>query len=429
MRYIFFTIILFRFFTFYGQNSFAESTVYYNNIYNDKIKTVQLYKEGWNLSNPVIKLKEREKLVLDFDLLDDQAETYYYTFIHCDKDWKKSDIFINDYLDGYPENPVEDYERSFNTTVGYYHYRVSFPNDRINFNLSGNYIVIVYPAGQPEEPVLTQRFVISEDVVRINISAHRPLMTKENDAYQQIDFNVSYPGLSLIDPQKNVYATILQNGRWDNAKTNLKADFIGNNELKYNSLSDANIFDGGNEFRYFDMKSIHYQSEFIRKIEYTSPNYNVFLTPSESREFKPYFFWKDFNGKYYIAIQEGKRFDTDADYLYVYFTLVSKQMIPGGNIYVSGGLNNWVLDKNNLMTYNQARGEYECTMLLKQGWYNYEYVLLNDKSKEATSSVIEGSHYQTENDYQVFIYYRNPASRYDRVIGSVTTNTLNKSVN
>ena len=188
MRYILVTIIVFRFFTFYGQKSFAESTVYYNNVYNDKIKTVQLYMEGWNLSYPVIKLKEREKLVLHFDLLDSQAESYYYTFIHCDKDWKKSDIFPNDYLDGYPENPIEEYERSFNTTVGYYHYQVSFPNDRITFNLSGNYIVIVYPAGQPEEPVLTQRFIISENAARIKISTHRPLMTKDNDAFQQIDF-------------------------------------------------------------------------------------------------------------------------------------------------------------------------------------------------------------------------------------------------
>ena len=125
--------------------------------------------------------------------------------------------------------------------------------------------------------------------------------------FSRLISTVSHTGLSLNDPQRNVYATILQNGRWDNAKTNLKADFIGNNELKYNSLSDINIFQGGNEFRYFDIKSIRYQSEFIRKIEFASPNYNVFLTPSESREFKPYFFWKDFNGKYFIASQEGKK--------------------------------------------------------------------------------------------------------------------------
>ena len=81
-----------------GQQTYTDSLIYSNHIFNEKIKTVQLYKEGWNLSYPVIKLNSSEKLILHFDLLDDQAETYYYTFIHCDKDWNKSDIFPNDYL-------------------------------------------------------------------------------------------------------------------------------------------------------------------------------------------------------------------------------------------------------------------------------------------------------------------------------------------
>ena len=112
----------------------------------------------------------------------------------------------------------------------------------------------------------------------------------------------------------------------------------------------------------------------MKRIDFVIPNYNVYLHPSENREFKPYFYWQDFNGKFYVAYQEGQKPDIDADYIYVYFTLPSKQIIAGGNIYVSGALNNWAFNKNNLMTYNSDRSEYECTMLLKQGWYNYEYV-------------------------------------------------------
>ena len=254
-------------------------------------------------------------------------------------------------------------------------------------------------------------------------------MTKDNNASQQVDFTVNYSSLNINDPYRNVYAFILQNGRWDNAKKNLKPDFYGNNELKYNSLSDKNIFHGGNEYRYFDTKSIRYQTEYVKKIDFLTPNYNVYLYPSENREFKPYFYWKDFNGKYFIAFQEGKNPDVDADYVYVYFTLPSKQMQSGGNMYVSGGLNNWSFDKNNLMTYNQERAEYECTMLLKQGWYNYEYVFLRDGSTDGTASIFEGSHYETENDYMVLVYYRNPRERYDRVLGSFTANTLNRIAN
>ncbi|HUX57443.1 MAG TPA: DUF5103 domain-containing protein [Bacteroidales bacterium] len=412
-----------------GQDFFSDSFIYTNHIFNEKIKTVQLYKEGWNLSYPILKLNSNEKLILHFDLLNDQAETYYYTFFHCDKDWRKSDIFPNDYLDGYSENPIEEYEASFNTTVNYYHYKLIFPNDRVSLKLSGNYIINIFPADKPGEPVITQRFIITEDAVKINVTAHRPLMTRDNNTHQQVDFLVNYTGLNIIDPYRNVYSFILQNGRWDNAIRNLKSDFYGNNELKYNSLSDKNIFNGGNEYRYFDIKSIRYQTEYVREIDYVIPNYNVLLYPSENREFKPYFYWKDFNGKYYIAFQEGNKADIDADYVYVYFTLPSKQIISGRNIFVSGGLNNWMFNSNNLMIYNSAREAYECTMLLKQGWYNYEYVFLKNGDSDGTASIFEGSHYETENDYLVLVYYRNPRDRYDRLIGSVIANTLNRLSN
>jgi hypothetical protein len=412
-----------------GKQSYPDLVHFANHIFEDKIKTVQLFKEGWNLSYPTIKLNSADKLVLHFDLLDDQPETYYYTFIHCDKDWNKSDIVPNNYLNGYTENAIDECVASFNTTVNYFHYNLSFPNDKVKFTISGNYILIIYPRDKPEELSITQRFIITEDVVKINVTVHRPQMVEENNASQQVDFNVDYTGVKIADPSRNVYASILQNGRWDNAKENLKPDIYGNNELKYNSLSNRNIFKGGNEYRFFDIKSIRHQTEYVKKIDYVTPNYNVYLYPSDNREFKPYFYWKDFNGKYYIAIQEGQKPDTDADYVYVYFTLPSKRIISGGKVYISGGLNNWSFNMNNLMTYNQERGEFECTMLLKQGWYNYEYVFLKDGGSDGTASLFEGSHYETDNDYIVLIYYRNPLDRYDRVIGSFVANTLNRIVN
>lgn len=422
--------ILFFLFSVNAAYADDQDSVYFtNHVSDERIKTVQLYKDGWNLSYPLIKLKSTEKLILNFDLLSDQPESYYYTFIHCDKDWNKSDIFPNDYMRGNTDNPIEDYGNSFNTTVSYIHYSVIFPNDRVSIALSGNYIIKVYTSDKPEVPVITQRFIVTEDAAKINITAHRPLMTKENNTSQQVDFTVNYTGLSITDAFRNVYAFILQNGRWDNLKRNLKPDFYGDNELKYNSLSDKNIFKGGNEFRYFDIKSIRYQTENVKKIDFAIPNYNIYLYPSENREFKPYFYWKDFNGKYYIAFQEGKKPEIESDYVYVYFTLPSDQVIPGGNIYISGALNNWVFDKNNLMSYNVERKEYECTMLLKQGWYNYEIVFLKNGQKNPTESVFEGSHYETENDYIVLVYYRNPRERYDRVIGTGIANTLNKLTN
>ena len=429
MRLLIVTILFLRLNIISGKQTYSDPVHFTNHIFNDKIKTVQLYKEGWNLSYPVIKLNSPDKLVLHFDLLEDQSETYNYTFMHCDKDWNKSDIFPGNYLNGYTENTIEECVASFNTTVKYYHYKVSFPNDKVSLTLSGNYILIIYPRDKPEEPSITQRFIITEDAVRTDVTVHRPQMAEDKNSSQQVDFTVNYTGVKIIDPSRNVYASILQNGRWDNAKKNLKPEIFGNNELKYISLSNKNIFQGGNEYRNFDIKSIRHQTEFVKKIDFVIPCYNIYLYPSDNREFKPYFYWKDFNGKYFIAIQEGQNPDIDADYVYVYFTLPSKQIISGGKIYVSGALSNWSFDKNNVMTYNSERGEYECTMLLKQGWYNYEYVFLKDGGSDGTASLFEGSHYETENDYLILIYYRNPLDRYDRVIGTFTANTLNRISN
>jgi hypothetical protein len=217
-----------------GQNT----DIYSDNIADPGIKTVLLYREGWNLSYPVLKLNSSDKLEFHFDLLGASIETFYYTFIHCDKDWNKSDIFSNDYLDGFPENPIEEYKPSFNTTVNYTHYKLLFPNDRVNITLSGNYILKIYPENSPDKPVITKRFIVTEDAASIKIDAHRPNMTSDNNAGQQVDFSVTLPGMKIADPYRDFYSFILQNGRWNNAKKNLKPDVTGLNELIY----ESNIF-------------------------------------------------------------------------------------------------------------------------------------------------------------------------------------------
>ncbi len=403
----------------------ADTPYYSDNVFDNRIKTVLLHREGWELSYPIIGLKSDDRLLLKFDLLGDNIETFCYTIIHCSKDWEESDIFRNDYTDGFDDNPVEEYRTSFNTTINYIHYSLAIPNEKMTIKLSGNYILKVFPEGRPGEPVLTRRFMVTEDAVSISADVHRPRMTSASNSSQQVDFTIRYQGDNIRDPRNNIYSFILQNGRWDRIASNLVPDFIGNNELRYSSLSENNIFPGGNEFRYFDIKSIRYQSEYVKSIDFLDRDYHVRLTPSENREFKPYFYWQDFNGRYIVAYQEGRNPDTDADYVNVYFSLPSKNPVPGGKLFVSGAFSNWTLNENNLMVYNPASSSYESIILLKQGWYNYEYAFLPEGS-ETTVTKFEGDHYETENDYTILVYYRNPRDRYDRLAGSLTLNTLNR---
>lgn len=403
-----------------------DPVFYTDSIFDKRIKTVQLYREEWNLSYPLIRLNSSDRLAFHFDLLDDHPDAYYYTFIHCNKDWQRSDLFSNDYLEGFSYEEIRDYRPSFNTTVPYFHYSLIFPEERLKPLLSGNYILYVYHFDNPDVPVITRRFMVTEDTAGIDISVHRPQIPDSNNEKQQVDFSVNIAGLGIIDPFRNIYSSILQNGRWDNAKMNLKPDVYGSNELKYTSLSDKNIFMGGNEYRYFDIKSIKRPGVNIERIDFRAPDYHVLLLPSDNREFKPYFYRQDINGKYIIAVQEGRDPDTDADYLYVYFTLPLHEKPDAGELYVSGLLADRTYGEENRMLYNPGRKQYECTMLLKQGWYDYEYVFINRDVRDGVSSRFEGSHSETENDYHILVYYRNPRERHDRLLATGSINTLNR---
>lgn len=405
-------------------SSRAQGEIMADRVYSGEIKTVRLHRPEWNLSYPVISLNPDERLLLHFDLLGSDIETFYYTFIHCDKDWKQSDISQADYLEGFYENQLEDYELSFNTTVNYIHYSLSFPNYDISFKYSGNYIIKVYRIGEADRPVFTKRFMISEGAAEIKALPQRSKLASEYSSGQQIDFDVDYSGLRISDPHRTIYASILQNGRWDRASNNIKPDFLGNNKLIFNDLSGKNIFKGGSEFRYFDIKSLRYHTEYVRAVEHEMGNYHVYLMPSEDRSSARYFYHQDFNGKYYTAIQEGRDHDIEADYVYVYFTLPSPFPIKNADVYIAGELANWNYLDENRMRYNTETNSYEATMLLKQGWYNYIYLVKDSEGRDVAGKSFENNHFETENDYLILIYLSEPSLRYDRLIGSKVVNTL-----
>lgn len=394
------------------------------NIPEGVIKSVKLHQAEWNLSYPVISQGSDQKLILHFDLLGQDIETYYYSFIHCDKDWNPSGLNESEFITGFFENQLDEYDMSFNTTVNYIHYSLIFPNQDISFKISGNYIIKVYPFGEPGNPVVEERFMVSENRASVSTELQRSKLSSHYVTGQQVDFSVDLSSLNIRGAYNTVFTTVLQNGRWDNARSNLKPDFTGNYTLEYNGLSDKNIFPGGSEYRYFDIKSLRYQSEYIREIENIYGTYHVRLKESENRAAREYFYRQDFNGKYYIAHQEGINPHTDADYVWVYFTLPSLFPVDG-DVYIFGELTGYRMDESSRMVYNNKTHSYERSLLLKQGWYNYMYASPAEGESLSVFTEFEGNHYETENDYLVLVYYRDPNSRYDRLIGHTIANTLN----
>jgi Domain of unknown function (DUF5103) len=300
---------------------------------------------------------------------------------------------------------------------------LELPNDRIRFKLSGNYILLVYEDNDKEKLILSRRFYISEPVVRIEGTARRAT----NDAFkgenQEVDFTVFHDRLQINDPRSEIKTVIMQNNRWDNAIRNLKPLFIQPGRLIYD-YSQENVFKAGNEFRYFDTRNYRINGEGVAEISFFRPYYHVTLFPSEVRSDKPYFQYREMNGKYVIESQEHvKDYDLECDYQFVHFSLPLDAPLMGGTVNVFGALSNWNANKSNEMTWNFETRRYELTLLLKQGYYNYMYVYVPQGSKTADHTNLEGSFWETENDYQIFVYYRELSGRYDRLIGYTQINS------
>jgi hypothetical protein len=208
-----------------------------------------------------------------------------------------------------------------------------------------------------------------------------------------------------------------QNNRWDNAITNLKPSFIRDNALIYD-YDKENVFPAGNEFRYFDIRTIRNLGEGVARIDFLRPYYHVTLLPDEVRANKKFFPYKEMNGNYVVESQDRVNdYDLQCDYVFVHFSLNLPSILTGGTVNVFGALTDWNANKSNQMTWNFKESRYELSMLLKQGYYNYEYVYVEDGSPVANHTNIEGSFWETNNDYQILVYYSDITGRYDRLIG------------
>ncbi len=79
------------------------------------------------------------------------------------------------------------------------------------------------------------------------------------------------------------------------------------------------------------------------------------------------------------------------------------------------------------MIFNAATGTYEGSALLKMGVYNYAYVTLNrlDHSSGPSFEFTEGNYFETENNYDILVYYRPLGGRADQLVGMYSLNTMN----
>ena len=403
-----------------------------DHIYENNIKTVLFYPfydtPNEVLEPPLSSIDQNIPLILEFDELDNDYYNYKAKIIHCNTDWSVSLLNDMEYLYDYNQFFIEDYQLSINTKVQYIHYKFELPKVK----LPGNYILLIYREDDELDLIISRRFMVYDNKIRIVPEIGFSTGIAERNSMQQVNFNISYQNYEIIDPREEVKVVIRQNHRWDNAIYNLKPLYVREEQklLEYNFFDLENNFEGGNEYRFFDIRSIRFLGRNLKKIDITDKKNLVTLLTSKSRSNEVYSEEIDINGKYIIDIYEPGNAATDADYVYANFILHSPAE-ANGNVYIFGALSDWKLNNDFQMIYNPETMKYTKQAFLKQGYYNYKYVI---KSFETFPSAVpggntrhrldetwfEGSHYSTENIYDILVYYRPIGTYADLLLGYVS---------
>lgn len=396
-------------------------------IYKSSIKTAQLRETSYELAAPIIELGTEQQLKLSFDDLNGEFENYNYTFIHCDAYWNPSDLMQNEYLSVFFEDNISNYTYSVNTLQKYTHYQVNFPNANMKITKSGNYILFVYENGDKNKPVLTKRFMVYQSFITISGTVQQAAKADDYMSKQEVDFSIIHPNYKIINPFQDLKVVITQNNRWDNAINNLKPLFVNPNELNYNYDDGSNCFDSGNEFRNFDNKSFKFLTPFVsHHFKDSSNQNNTLVLPELVKTFKRYVQVDDVNGEFFIRNTEMDRNENEADYAWVHFFLPYKEPLGEGNFYVAGKFCDWNNSDQNKLKYNYSKKGYELKMYLKQGYYNYFLVYQKDEKTPMDETLLEGNHWETENDYSIFVYHRSMGTYYDQLIGIKKLNSIRR---
>ncbi len=381
------------------------------------IRTVQ-FRGGTQQSKlPIIRLGERLQLSFD-DINGDEAD-YYYKITHHNFDWTESDLSKGEFLDGFDDVRIETYENSLNALQIYSHYTLTIPNRETRaIKKSGNYMISLF--NDDGGLMFTRKFMIMENDVIVAVEIKRARDLRYIDSRQSVHFTIDSPNFLLINPKQSVKTMVLQNSNLKSAITNLKPQYTIGSELIYRYDKESSFW-GGNEFLFFDSKELQGTNNSIRRIE-LNDLYEHYLYTRLSRADVPYTYFPDINGNFVVRSFRAERQDIEAEYVRVHFALNYYEDIGDKEIHIYGNFNNWSIDESTYMRYDKARDSYRNSRLFKQGFYNYRFVLV-DRDGSIDEAFIDGSFWQTENDYTVLVYYRGPGERFDRIIGYGKSNS------
>jgi hypothetical protein len=400
----------------------AQTAGVLHGIFDKNIRSVQLLLSASQLSLPIVDLNARPNtLLLQFDHLGEDLMDYRYTLVHCNSDWQPSDLSDAEYIDGFMEDRITNIESSFNTLTQYTHYTLGLPNRNLRWSKSGNYLLKVID-DDTDEVVIIRRFMVVEPRWQIGADFTKTARVDKLNTHHEIDFLVKPKKDRISNPQNDIKAFVLQNGRWDNALGPLRP-FVTRGEDVVFDLQDQIVFPAGKEFRFFDMRTLDVRGERVRMIQEKTDYFEVTLQRDESRYDRPVVFRADANGRFVIENRHFNQTQLQCDYAHVLFAISQNQPLEDEDVYLFGELTDWQLRPDCKMEYNEEAKAYYCELFLKQGYYNYQYLVVDKASGKVDPDGFEGNWYETANQYTILVYFRPFGARFDRLMGAVSINS------
>ncbi len=365
---------------------------------------------------PIVMLGETIRLEFDDTLANEQD--YYYKIVHCDYDWSPSQLLKSQYLDGIDNQRIIDYENSYNTLQPYSNYRLTIPNPNLSLKVSGNYVLEIY--NDNYELQFSRRFVVYTDAVTVGGTVKRSRDFNFLNEKQVVQFTINQGNFQLVNPKNEVKVAILQNYQWETALYNVPPQYTLGGELVYKYDKETSFF-GGNEYLNFDTSDLRAPTSQISRIE-VRDLYEHYLFTDGYRFDREYTYYPDINGDFVIRTLQGEDNSREAEYSRVHFSLPYEELLAIDEVYVFGKFNNYALTEDNKMTYNEENGLMQGSIKLKQGFYNYKYVIKREDGVIDLNTVCGNFHF-TENNYLILVYYRDFGDMYDSIIGVGSANS------
>ena len=385
-------------------------------VFNEHIRTLRVERSFLALRNGVVDGSEEDNtLHISFDEMSHDVHFYTYTVRHMNADGTEDGLFSNEYLRGFTTRDITDYAHSINTSREYTHYTFDFPNEEMVLTLSGNYRLSIYEDGNPDNRIAEVDFCVVDPRVQIEAAVRSNTDIELNGRYQQVDIDVNTPGLTVNDPNE-IRVLVRQNNRQDNEVWLNRPTYLARNQVQYRQQR-ALIFEGGNEYHHFDAFSCFYAGAGIDRVYHEMGDYNVLLFEDEVTTGQ-YIHQFDSDGQYRVNAERTSDSDTEAEYMWVHWILRVDKPWFDGAVYVGGDIFNNELTIRNRMQYDAAAKCYWLTALVKQGGYNYQYWFAGKGTQNKTTTQrVDGSFWQTENAYAIYVYWRPFGTRYDQLIG------------